>query len=1299
MAMCSHAAVAFLCIVTAFCCICEVVGDHEELEQAGSAEDRLVLHLHNETGDDDLCTIPGSNVSCRSLEHIASSVAGFVGSVEIVIQSSGLILREPVTFSNTSGINIVSKTPTTIACTRNSFAGLVFIMVESLYVENLTLLECGAIQNYSVETGERKDILFRSAIHAISCGNVTVVKTSVVSSEGAGIAIVDSQGGVVNVSHCQLIKNAVPKDDRYSYSGGGGIYVRTRQPGRPNEYHFSNCLFVQNRPSTTEDYVFVTSFGSVLRGTGRGGGLDIVLRGSTAFNRIRISRCNFTGNTAFLGGGLAIQMEGRVFNNSAIVEDSVFERNGCPHSMGHSRAGSGGGAHFGYNFYSKDVQQTTDNNFSVTNVTFKENCAELGGGATFFSSRSDYADFNNSVSFANSTWFNNSARIGAAVDISPHLFERLSGGFLPTPVFMNCSFIANTVVYRTQDFHQAYGTGALFSSLIDVAFKTSVYFEGNSGSAFIIVNGIANFSTCNATFVNNTGIQGGAIALIGISSMLIGPGCYYTFINNQAADRGGAIYSYLIDDHDFSISRSCFIQYLDEPGVITPPPEWNTTLTFTGNSATKYGHAIFATSLIPCQRRVSRSSNRGMGATWSASEILQWPGVFIYDNSTNGINHIATEGAHFNITGSLPFEIIPGEEHSLQVAIVDDLNQTTDSTFRGSIADENSTISVDKAFVCVAGNVIQLQGEEGDSGKLLLQTVTPRRSSILVEVILAPCPPGFTIGDDMECFCNSFSYVGITKCNYTEFHVYIRRGFWAGYITSEDNKSAFVTTICPLGFCSYNGSDLSHDVSLPSNHSILDPSICGPKRTGILCGKCSPGYTVYYHSPNYNCKEERLCEVGWLFYILSELIPVTLLFVVILLLNMSFSSGAVNGFILFTQLIDTLLVGASGAIELPAAVDYLSAGYRLIYGFFNLDLFKVEFLSFCIWKDATVLNILAFKYVTIAYALILILGVILFSKYCGRRCLGKYIRITTVKTSVIHGLSAFLVICYAQCVRVSLALLLPVSLKGREGVQYRPSRVWFNGEIEQFSREHLPYAIPAIVCLLTIGTIPPVLLLTYPLINKFLDFCGLSESKVTTLLSLKASKLKPFLDTFQGCFKNELRFFAGLYFLYRWIGLAVYSITTTLNDFYAGVEGLLIFTLVLHAVAQPYEKRWHNIVDALLLADLAIINGLSGYYYSQATNDINTPYLLDASIYIQLILIYLPIFYIVIYVVIVCHKKYHAWKKQNLTAHAGEGEHPTEEWDPADQERQPSGSSSTSLDELPARLLGDDVEYHWVTES
>ena len=41
----------------------------------------------------------------------------------------------------------------------------------------------------------------------------------------------------------------------------------------------------------------------------------------------------------------------------------------------------------------------------------------------------------------------------------------------------------------------------------------------------------------------------------------------------------------------------------------------------------------------------------------------------------------------------------------------------------------------------------------------------------------------------------------------------------------------------------------------------------------------------------------------------------------------------------------------------------------------------------------------------------------------GGRCLGKWFRIDKIKSSVIHGISTFLLLCYSHCIRVSLNLL------------------------------------------------------------------------------------------------------------------------------------------------------------------------------------------------------------------------------------------------------------------------------------
>ena len=130
--------------------------------------------------------------------------------------------------------------------------------------------------------------------------------------------------------------------------------------------------------------------------------------------------------------------------------------------------------------------------------------------------------------------------------------------------------------------------------------------------------------------------------------------------------------------------------------------------------------------------------------------------------------------------------------------------------------------------------------------------------------------------------------------------------------------------------------------------------------------------------------------------------------------------------------------------------------------------------------------------------------------------------------------------------------------------------------------------------------------------------------------------VKPLLDSFQGCFKDNLRFFAGLYFLYRWPILLVYMNTTSFSTFYMIVGRIFVLILALHAISQPYTKRAHNIIDALLLTDLVLINGLSFLNYYRTR--LNEPrYNQDSTVTpakIQLVLIYLPLVIMGVYTLV-----------------------------------------------------------------
>ena len=1226
------------------------------------------VYVDDEDGNDETCLLPRSKTPCQSLEHIARAATNMsnVSQLEIVVHSQ-LKLRGMITFSNFPEIKIAgSQTPSNVTCApeNSNSAGLVFISVQNITLENLSISRCGAFQNYITVSADHESQI-RVAIHVVSPTNVVMANVALTFNNGTGLLITNVQGGTVKISNSVFDHNMIaPQTD---YEGGGGVSVWQWQNQEvANEFIFANCCFSNNRAHSTAIYNFITSLESVLTGSGQGGGLQVLLTNTAVSNIVSVTDCNFTRNAAFLGGGLGVNMRDNSQNNSLLVQNSMFEENGCQEKV---RSGSGGGAIFGFNFRSTTMSpfDISHNQISILNTTFKGNCAEVGGGTTFYSSRSEYSALNNSIAFSGCTWITNTARLGAAVDINPHALDRLTRGFFPTPVFTNCEFINNGVTVRVRDLQYTVSTGTFFSSLFDVTFRSTVTFVNNSGTAFVIVNGIADFSSCNATFINNTGLQGGAIALIGVSSMHIGPQCTYMFTQNRATDQGGAIYVYMTDEHDFSASRSCFIQYSENlrQDSLIPVSNWTSNVIFKDNFAERYGNSIFATSLVPCKLRLFGLSD------FTSS------GVFVFENPGP---QLASDGVNFNITGTLPFRIIPGQEYILEVELLDDLDRKINTPIKASIFNDRpeDKLEVDDAFSCVTGNIIRLRGKEEVEGNLLLQSNTKRQSSILVNVTLLECPTGFDLDkNESKCFCDAYNYVGITHCNDNEFHAYLEEGFWAGYVKNEDsNMSELATSLCPEGFCNYNGELIQNrSVKLPQSTSEVDESVCGPARTGILCGKCKPGHTVYYNSPNYRCRETRLCKVGWLFYILSELVPVTVLFVVVLAFNISFTSGSINGFILFSQILDTFLIYGNGVIRTPEVVKIISWGYSVFYGFFSLDFFDIEPLSFCLLRNASVLDVLAFKFITIIYSFILIVGVIVFMRHCAPGLLGRHFKLSVLKNSVIHGLSTFIVVCYAQCINTTLNILLPQPLRGRDGHPLSPKRVWFNGEIEVFSNEHLPYAIPALLFLIIIGIILPVLLVAYPLVNKILAFCGIGESHTVISLPkrIRISKLKPFLDTFQGCFKDNLRFFAGFYFLYRWIGPLAYAATSvSLGGYYTVVEVVLVIVLIVHAVAQPYVIRWHNIVDALLLGDLVIINGLTSlaYFYSRASPTITDKKRINIVVSIQLVFIYLPmLFYAAAFVLILCNKV-----KRNLT-----------------RSDQPNLNASTS--EFPARVFENSAEY------
>ena len=149
--------------------------------------------------------------------------------------------------------------------------------------------------------------------------------------------------------------------------------------------------------------------------------------------------------------------------------------------------------------------------------------------------------------------------------------------------FMHCNFTNNEIIL-TED-KKVTGTGGLYSQSIPILLS-DVNFSLNNGSAVVLdsadvqINGIVVFS-------NNTGGNGGAIALYGGSILHLARQSQLQFLNNICYQKGGAIYVKnpgppLVAFKTTGLNtHTCFILYEDEENF--DPNNWNVNVTFLGN--------------------------------------------------------------------------------------------------------------------------------------------------------------------------------------------------------------------------------------------------------------------------------------------------------------------------------------------------------------------------------------------------------------------------------------------------------------------------------------------------------------------------------------------------------------------------------------------------------------------------------------------------------------------------------------------------------------------------------------------
>ena len=478
------------------------------------------------------------------------------------------------------------------------------------------------------------------------------------------------------------------------------------------------------------------------------------------------------------------------------------------------------------------------------------------------------------------------------------------------------------------------------------------------------------------------------------------------------------------------------------------------------------------------------------------------------------------------------------------------------------------------------------------------------------------CPPWMTCENKTThtCQCRKTNvYHDIVKCDSKSGRLSILDCYCATYNNATGRIIA--------GACIENCMNTKKTVDpvyhqLPVNLSTWNEYVCGKdfNRGGRLCGKCLPGYSPLAYSFNMTCVN---CTNGnqniWK-YLLIAFVPLTLFYYFILFFKVNATSSHLHGFIIFSQAISTsafcriMLLSIKQETHLSMVVT--EKILLSFYGFWNLDFFRMLIPGICL--DLSMPSILALDYAVAAYPILLtILSYILIKLHdqnfklvvCIWRpfqCLfTRFRRNWDIRTSIIDAYATFCLLSFCKIVSTSFDLLIPTYAYDLGGTDDPKLVLYYDGTIEYFGPEHLPYAILAIIISLVFAVLPMLLMLIYPCrcFQFLLNRCH-----------VRGHVLHTFMDAFQGCYKDgtepgtrDCRWFAGLYLLLRILMLSVFSFT--LNSLFLPF-GIIILLLVLIVIinVQPNKTTvaHYNKINVTFISFLVL------YYTALNSVDIST---------------------------------------------------------------------------------------------
>ena len=1060
---------------------------------------------------------PGTCYNITTFGKMAGSFSNSSGLVVHFLEGTHFLnLQKPMVFTNlTSAVfegdgrmeqgfhETVWQSTVVIKCTEHSSTGIAFVNSFNITFKYITITNCGAdMLNNTILV----DItLGNASLWYLSVGNIVIDRVSVQNGSGSGLLVI-TDGADLWIKNSSFARNGVHGNTNKI---ANVLILYTDPLNCDSQKYVYNTLIANTNISHVRSHSFIPSFGLYMEIFQSSYSVTIVLDSVIAYNN------NGADNIWIIS--INVPNYNLNINNTQISDTDGFGLWIITMPMPDQTT------------YFANANKNSNTSIFITNSKFIYKIIGILGCIELQFQGIDYPV----IIIMQSTEISHNVVAQSALYISSYAYQQQVQVVLQN-VTINNNSLYNSMITSQQP------------SAVRVEFVSSLVLHNVSITnnnmtgllayrTVIIVN-----SNSTSVFHNNTGIDGGGLAMYENTYLVFEENSLLNFTNNMAKERGGAIYVHTIQSYS-----PCFFQYSKD----TIPQ--STKAICSGNNAKIAGTVLFGRN-----RYCLLFNNPGnytndyfsvtfdYSAQTGPSVISSEPTYVYFCDDKNTINFSQAQ---------LTMTAYPGEEINISVVTVGQRDGVAPGLIKIQPLGKASASAVIYNTIAMNCTTIAFTPIEVNYS---LTTFGHHSNSVTLNIEKSDCPFGFHITNITgACDCKKLKHKATNTtridCDAATNTISRQGDIWIGNISD----CVVVYSPCPFDYCKLTKAEFTFDDPNPQ---------CAHNRNGTLCGGCKNNFSLALGSNNcIQCHE---------FSYLALIIPFAAagcgLVALLMVLNLTVSIGTINGLIFYASIVK---ISESTGIFFPnGSIPVLSQ----FIAWLNLDLG----IETCFYHGMTAYAKVWLQFVFPLYIWFIIATIIVLCRYSTWLS-------NKIGGNVVQVLATLILLSFTKIFRTFAPAQTWITLPCKN-----ENAVWYvDGNVAYFSSEH--YILMAAAVLFLLLAVPYTLALL---------FDAVIEKYLTRIRFFRKQwiKFKPLIDAYHGPYKDNCRFWAGLLLLVRML----FTLISLHLDTYATLVFITTSTSVLLSLmvffGGIYQNSYLNILECLSLLNLAMLSAIYNPWYA-----------------------------------------------------------------------------------------------------